>query len=127
MKKILLGCLLVVSSTAFAATDVMVTLEQLEQNFQQLEAEERAMYNQRKAEAEVAEKVLAEQKATYQQIIAQERRIADVKEFRYYKGQYNQLAKKYADAKRVLEDEMKKQEEIIYMFEIMKQSNNKEN
>ena len=38
MKKILLGCLLVVSSTAFAATDVMVTLEQLEQNFQQLEA-----------------------------------------------------------------------------------------
>lgn len=40
MKKILLGCLLVVSSTAFAATDVMVTLEQLEQNFQQLEAEE---------------------------------------------------------------------------------------
>lgn len=120
MKKILLGCLLVVSSTAFAATDVMVTLEQLEQNFQQLEAEERAMYNQRKAEAEVAEKVLAEQKATYQQIIAQERRIADVKEFRYYKGQYNQLAKKYADAKRVLGDEMKKQEEIIYMFEIMK-------
>ncbi len=120
MKKILLGCLLLISAASFAATDVMVTLEQLEQNFQQLEAEERAMYNQRKAEAEIAEKVLAEQKATYQEIIAQERRIADVKEFRYYKGQYNQLAKKYADAKRVLEDEMKKQEEIIYMFEIMK-------
>ncbi|BBA51920.1 adhesion protein FadA [Fusobacterium varium] len=120
MKKILLGCLLLVSAASFGATDVMVTLEQLEQNFQELEAEERAMYNQRKAEAEIAEKVLAEQKATYQQIITQEKRIADVKEFRYYKGQYNQLAKKYADAKRVLEDEMKKQEEIIYMFEIMK-------
>ena len=120
MKKLLIGCILAVSAISYSATDVMSTFEQLELNLQQLEAEERAMYDQRKAEAETAEKVLAEQKATYQQIIAQERRIADVKEFRYYKGQYNQLAKKYSDAKRALEDEMKKQEEIIYMFEIMK-------
>ena len=120
MKKILLGCLLLVSAASFGATDVMVTLEQLEQNFQELEAEERAMYNQRKVEAEIAEKVLAEQKATYQQIIAQEKRIADVKEFRYYKGQYNQLAKKYAEAKKELEADMLKQEEIISIFEAIR-------
>ena len=51
MKKIIIGCLLAVSAVSYSATDVMSTLEQLELNLQQLEAEERAMYNQRKAEA----------------------------------------------------------------------------
>ena len=121
MKKVLLGCILLAASiTTFAESNVLSTLEQLELNFQQLEAEEKAMYEKRKSEAEEAQRTLAQQREMYQKIITQEKRIADVKGNRYYKDQYNQLAKKYADAKRVLEDEMKKQEEIIYMFEIMK-------
>ena len=62
MKKIIIGCFLAVSAVSYSATDVMSTLEQLELNLQQLEAEERAMYNQRKAEAEEAEKTLEAQR-----------------------------------------------------------------
>ena len=51
MKKVLLGCILLVASiTTFAESNVLSTLEQLELNFQQLEAEEKAMYEKRKSE-----------------------------------------------------------------------------
>lgn len=122
MRKVLLGCFLFTASiTIFAETNVLSTLEQLELNFQQLEAEEKAMYEKRKSEAEEAQRTLAQQREMYQQIITQEKRIADVKGNRYYKDQYNQLAKKYSDAKKVLEEDMKKQEEIINLFEMIKQ------
>ena len=121
MRKVLLGCFLFTASiTIFADTNVLSTLEQLELNFQQLEAEEKAMYEKRKSEAEEAQRTLAQQREMYQQIITQEKRIADVKGNRYYKDQYNQLAKKYSDAKKVLEEDMKKQEEIINLFEMIK-------
>ena len=120
MKKILIGCILAVSAVSYSATDVMSTFEQLELNLQQLEAEEAAMYNQRKTEAEEAERTLEAQRKMYAEISEKEKRILSVKDSKFYKDQYQELAKKYADAKRVLEDEMKKQEEIIYMFEIMK-------
>ena len=122
MKKVLLGCILLAASiTTFAESNVLSTLEQLELNFQQLEAEEKAMYEKRKSEAEEAQRTLAQQREMYQKIITQEKRIADVKGNRYYKDQYNQLAKKYAESKRVLEEDMRKQEEIINLFEMIKQ------
>lgn len=121
MKKVLLGCILLAASiTTFAESNVLYTLEQLELNFQQLEAEEKAMYEKRKSEAEEAQRTLAQQREMYQKIITQEKRIADVKGNRYYKDQYNQLAKKYADSKKVLEEDMRKQEEIINLFEMIK-------
>ena len=120
-KKVLLGCILLAASiTTFAESNVLSTLEQLELNFQQLEAEEKAMYEKRKSEAEEAQRTLAQQREMYQKIITQEKRIADVKGNRYYKDQYNQLAKKYADSKKVLEEDMRKQEEIINLFEMIK-------
>ena len=121
MKKVLLGCILLAASiTTFAESNVLSTLDQLELNFQQLEAEEKAMYEKRKSEAEEAQRTLAQQREMYQKIITQEKRIADVKGNRYYKDQYNQLAKKYADSKKVLEEDMRKQEEIINLFEMIK-------
>ncbi|AVQ30202.1 adhesion protein FadA [Fusobacterium varium] len=121
MKKILLGCFLLTASiTIFADSNVLSTLDQLELNFQQLEAEEKAMYEKRKSEAEEAQRTLAQQRETYQQIVIQEKRIADVKNNRYYKDQYNQLAKKYADTKKALEEDMRRQEEIINLFEMIK-------
>lgn len=121
MKKVLLGCILLAASiTTFAESNVLSTLEQLELNFQQLEAEEKAMYEKRKSEAEEAQRTLAQQREMYQKIITQEKHIADVKGNRYYKDQYNQLAKKYAESKRVLEEDMRKQEEIINLFEMIK-------
>ena len=117
MKKIIIGCLLAVSAVSYSATDVMSTLEQLELNLQQLEAEERAMYNQRKAEAEEAEKTLEAQRKMYAE---KEKRILSVKDNKFYKGQYQELAKKYGEAKKELEADMRKQEEIISIFEAIK-------
>ncbi|MHD0316391.1 adhesion protein FadA [Fusobacterium sp. THCT1E2] len=120
MKKILIGCILAASTVSYSATDVMSTLEQLELNLQQLEAEERAMYNQRKAEAEEAEKTLAAQRKIYAEVSEKEKRIISVKDNKFYKGQYQELARKYGEAKKELEIDMEKQEEIIKMFEAIK-------
>ena len=121
MKKILIGCILAVSAVSYSATDVMSTLEQLELNLQQLEAEERAMYNQRKAEAEEAERTLAAQRKMYAEISEKEKRILGVKDNKFYKAQYQELAKKYGAAKKELESDMAKQQEIINIFEAIKQ------
>ncbi|MEJ6468143.1 adhesion protein FadA [Fusobacterium ulcerans] len=120
MKKILVGCILAVSVASYSATDVMSTLKQLELNLQQLEAEEKAMYNQRKAEAEEAERTLANQRKMYAEISEKEKKISSVKDNKFYKDQYQELAKKYGEAKKELEIDMKKQEEIINIFEAIK-------
>ena len=120
MERILIGCILAVSAVSYSATNVMSTFEQLELNLQKLEAEERAMYNQRKAEAEEAEKTLASQKKMYEEISEKEKRILSVKDSKFYKDQYQELAKKYAEAKKELEADMLKQEEIISIFEAIR-------
>jgi len=120
MKKLLIGCILAVSAVSYSATDVMSTLEQLELSLQQLEVEERAMYNQRKAEAEEAERTLAAQRKMYAEISEKENRILSVKDNKFYKGQYQELAKKYGEAKKELEKDMAKQQEIISIFEAIK-------
>lgn len=124
MKKLLIGCILAVSAISYSATDVMSTLEQLELNLQQLEAEERAMYNQRKAEAEEAERTLETQRKMYAEISEKEKRILSVKDNKFYKGQYQELAKKYGEAKKELETDMAKQQEIISIFEAIRQVSN---
>ena len=120
MKKIIIGCILALSAVSYSAGDVMSTLEQLELNLQKLEAEERAMYNQRKAEAEEAQKTLESQRKMYTEISEKEKRILSIKDVKFYKSEYQELAKKYAQAKKVLEADMKKQEEIINVFEAIK-------
>ena len=50
----------------------------------------------------------------------QEKRILSVKDNKFYKGQYQELAKKYGEAKKELEADMRKQEEIISIFEAIK-------
>ncbi len=104
----MIGCILAVSAVSYSATDVMSTLEQLELNLQQLEAEERAMYNQRKAEAEEAERTLAAQRKMYEEISEKEKRISSVKDNKFYKAQYQELGKKYPEAKKELETDMRK-------------------
>ena len=120
MKKLLIGCILAVSTVSYSAKDVISTLEQLELNLQQLEAEERAMYNQRKAEAEEAARTLEDQRKLYAEISEKEKRILSVKDNKFYKGQYQELAKKYGEAKKELEIDMAKQQEIISIFEAIK-------
>ena len=91
----MIGCILAVSAVSYSATDVMSTLEQLELNLQQLEAEE-------------AERTLAAQRKMYEEISEKEKRISSVKDNKFYKAQYQELGKKYAEAKKELETDMRK-------------------
>ena len=116
MKKILIGCILAVSAVSYSATDVMSTFEQLELNLQQLEAEEKAMYNQRKTEAEEAEKALISLRAKYQKILETEKYIIEVEQYRYYQEDYKELLKKCRTMKGELEAEIVAKEEIIDIY-----------
>mgnify|MGYP002739852902 FL=1 len=56
----------------------------------------------------------------YAEISEKEKRISSVKDNKFYKAQYQELGKKYAEAKKELETDMRKQEEIISIFEAIK-------
>ena len=56
----------------------------------------------------------------YEEISEKEKRILSVKDSKFYKDQYQELAKKYAEAKKELEADMLKQEEIISIFEAIR-------
>ncbi len=117
MKKILAGCILLISTVSYSSTDALSTLEQLEVNFQQLEAKETAMYNQRKAEAEEAEKALISLRAKYQKLLETEKYITEVRPYRYYKKDYKELLKKCREEKEEVKNEIAKKEEIINIYQ----------
>ena len=117
MKKILAGCILLISTVTYSSADVLSTLEQLEVNFKQLETEETAMYNQRKAEAEEAEKALISLRAKYQKLLETEKYITEVRPYRYYKKDYKYLLKKCKEEKEYLKNEISKKEDIIDIYQ----------
>ena len=117
MRKILIGCLLIISATSYSSTDVSSTLEQLEVNFQQLEAEETAMYNQRKAEAKEAEEALISLRAKYQKLLGTEKYITEVEPYRYYQKDYKELLKKCREEKEEVKKEIEEKEEIINIYQ----------
>ena len=108
MKKILAGCILLISTASYTSADVLSTLEQLEVNFKQLETEETAMYNQRKAEAEEAEKTLISLRAKYQKLLGTEKYITEVEPYRYYQKDYKELLKKCKKEKEEVKKKLKK-------------------
>lgn len=116
MKKILIGCMLVISIMLYSATGVASTFEQLELSLQQLEAEETAMYNQRKTEAEEAEKALISLRAKYQKVLETEKYIIEVEHYRYYQKDYKELFRKCRNMKEELEAEIAAKEEIIDIY-----------
>lgn len=117
MKKVLLGCILALSSMSYSATNVMTTFEQLEVNFQQLEAEETAIYNQRKTEAEEAERALISLRAKYQKLSETEKYISEVEPYRYYKRDYKELLKSCRQEKEDVRREILEKEEIINIYQ----------
>lgn len=103
MKKILIGCMLVISTVSYSAIEAVSTFEQLELTFQQLEAEE-------------AEKVLISLRAKYQKILETEKYIIEVEQYRYYQEDYKELLKKCRTMKGELEAEIAAKEEIINIY-----------
>lgn len=119
MRKILAGCILLISTLAYSSADVLSTFEQLEINFQQLEAEETAMCNQRKAEAEEAEKALILLREKYQKISETEKRINEVEPYRYYQKDYRNLLKKCRGKKEEIKREITEKEDIISIYQTL--------
>ena len=117
MRKILTGCILLISTASYSSADVLSTLKQLEVNFQQLEAEEIVMYNQRKAEVKEAEKALIPLRAKYQKLLGIGKYIAEVEPYRYYQKDYKELLKKCREEKEKVKKEIEEKEEIINIYQ----------
>ena len=103
MRKILAGCILLISTALYSSSDVLSTLEQLEVNFQQLEAEK-------------AEKTLISLRAKYQKLLGTEKYITEVKPYRYYQEDYKELLKKCKKEKEEVKKEIEEKEEIINIY-----------
>ena len=110
-----------ISIMLYSATGVASTFEQLELSLQQLEAEETAMYNQRKTEAEEAEKALISLRAKYQKVLETEKYIIEVEHYRYYQKDYKELFRKCRNMKEELEAEIAAKEEIIDIYKAIMQ------
>lgn len=74
-------------------------------------------YNSEKQIAETAKATLAKQRELYNQISTKAGKLGQIKDVKFYKEQYGELAKKYQDALKELEGQMKEQESIINRFQ----------
>lgn len=81
------------------------------------------MYNQRKTEAEEAEKVLVSLRAKYQKIQKQ-KNIIEVEQYRYYQEDYKELLKEMQDyERRIRSRNCQLKEEIIDIYRAIMQEN----
>lgn len=104
MKKILAGCILLISTVSYSSADVLSTLEQLEVNFKQLETEE-------------TEKALISLRTKYQKLLGTEKYITEVEPYRYYQKDYKELLKKCREEKEEVKKEIEEKEEIINIYQ----------
>lgn len=104
MKKILAGCILLISTVTYSSADVLSTLEEFEVNFKQLETEE-------------TEKALISLRAKYQKLLGTEKYITEVKPYRYYQEDYKELLKKCREEKEEVKKEIEEKEEIINIYQ----------
>ena len=114
MRKILIGCLLIITAASYSSTDVFSTLKQLEANFHQLEVKEGTVDNQREVEA--IDKALISSREKYQKLLAIEKYITEVEPYRYYQEDYKELLKKCKEEKQKIKREIEEKEEIINMY-----------
>ena len=91
MKKFLLLAVLVVSASAFAATDAASLVGELQ--------------------------ALAQNEQVYNELSQRAQRLQAEANTRFYKSQYQDLASKYEDALKKLEAEMEQQKGVISDFE----------
>lgn len=88
----------------------------LENEFQQLLKREQSKYNEEKAAAAMATKTLAKQKEMYSQLSLKVVQLDQIKQIKFYKSEYDKLAKKYREVLKELEVQMKEQQDIIDRF-----------
>ena len=120
MKKLLVLGTIILSASTFASgvtTEFENRFNSLEQEYKMLVQKEEEKYNSEKQIAEIAKATLAKQKDLYNQISVKTAKLSQIKDVKFYKEQYSELAKKYQDALKELEGQMKEQENIIGRFQ----------
>ena len=128
MKKLLVLGTIVLSASLMGAevNDLEARFKGLEQEYNMLMQKETEKFNMEKKIAETAEATLAKQKDLYSQLSAKVAKLNQIKDVKFYKDQYSELATKYQAALKDLDGQMKEQENIINRFrqlEALKTSN----
>jgi len=117
MKKLLLLAVLAVSASAFAATDLVGELQALDAEYQNLASQEEARFNEERTQAVAASEALAQNEKLYSELSQRAEKLNTEANTRFYKAQYKDLASKYEDALKKLNDEMEQQKTIISDFQ----------
>ena len=115
-KKLLLA-VLAVSASAFAATDLVGELQALDAEYQNLASQEEARFNEERTQAVAASEALAQNEKLYSELSQRAEKLNTEANTRFYKAQYKDLASKYEDALKKLNDEMEQQKTIISDFQ----------
>lgn len=118
MKKLLvLGTIVLSASMMGAEVDNLeARFKGLEQEYNLLIQKEQEKFNTEKKIAEVAQSTLAKQRELYNQLSEKVAKLNQIKDVKFYKEQYGELASKYQAALKDLEAQMKEQENIINRF-----------
>lgn len=118
MKKLLvLGTIVLSASMMGAEVDNLeARFKGLEQEYNLLIQKEQEKFNTEKKIAEVAQSTLAKQREIYNQLSEKVAKLNQMKDVKFYKEQYGELASKYQAALKDLEAQMKEQENIINRF-----------
>lgn len=120
MKKLLVLGTILLSAAAYSdgvTSEFENRFNGLEQEYQMLMNKENERYNAEKQTAETAKATLAKQRELYNQISAKSAKLGQIKDVKFYKEQYGELAKKYQDALKELDGQMREQESIINRFQ----------
>ena len=117
MKKLLLLAVLAVSASAFAATDLVGELQALDAEYQNLASQEEARFNEERTQAVAASEALAQNEKLYSELSQRAEKLNTEANTRFYKAQYKDLASKYEDALKKLNEEMEQQKTIISDFQ----------
>lgn len=118
MKKlVLLGTLaLSLNVLAAEANEFESRFNALEKEYSLLMQKEQQKFDAEKKVAEQAQATLAKQKEMYAQLSAKVAKLNEIKDIKFYKEQYEELAKKYQTVLKELESQMAEQQGIINRF-----------
>lgn len=118
MKKlVLLGTLaLSLNVLAAEANEFESRFNALEKEYSLLMQKEQQKFDAEKKVAEQAQGTLAKQKEMYAQLSAKVAKLNEIKDIKFYKEQYEELAKKYQTVLKELESQMAEQQGIINRF-----------
>ena len=92
-------------------------LQALDAEYQNLASQEEARFNEERTQAVAASEALAQNEKLYSELSQRAEKLNAEANTRFYKAQYKDLASKYEDALKKLNEEMEQQKTIISDFQ----------